>query len=145
MRKGVGLGARVWVAVWLLFTQVAYAQCQWVFNSDNRAYPLLLAHTPAQQQQGLSGLAHINTGMLFVWSTAEVRHFWMRNTHQPLRLFCLNTQWHIEQEHTMSPLSDHIYACEQPTRYVLELPVSLADEAKLQLGDPVTLVDCVLD
>lgn len=129
----------------LLLASCAHAQCQLMFNSVNVAYPLLLAHTPAQQQQGLSGIAHINTAMLFVWPTAEVRHFWMRNTHQPLRLYCLNGRFVIEQEHLMSPLSDQIYTCEQPTRYALELPVILADEAKLQLGDQLSWVDCALD
>jgi len=62
-----------------------------------------------------------NHGMLFVYGTAEVRSFWMRNTRIPLDIAFIdanNTIINIEQ---MEPQSDQNYYSQGPMMYALEM------------------------
>lgn len=131
-----------WFSLFLPLAFSVHAQCQLTFSSGIKIYPVTLAHMPEQQKQGLSGRLDVSHGMLFVWSTADYRQFWMRDTYEPLELYFLDEQAVMVDRYVMSPLSDQIYMSQQPVRYALELPLATLHDEMLHLGDHLIAVEC---
>jgi uncharacterized membrane protein (UPF0127 family) len=62
-----------------------------------------------------------NHGMLFVYGTAEVRSFWMRNTRLPLDIAFIDASGVIINVEQMEPQSDQNYYSSGPMMYALEM------------------------
>lgn len=62
-----------------------------------------------------------NHGMLFVYGTAEVRSFWMRNTRIPLDIAFIDASNVIINIEQMEPQSDQNYYSRGPMMYALEM------------------------
>jgi hypothetical protein len=62
-----------------------------------------------------------NHGMLFVYGTAEVRSFWMRNTRIPLDIAFIDSNNVILNIEQMEPQSDQNYYSRGPMMYALEM------------------------
>ena len=62
-----------------------------------------------------------NHGMLFVYGTAEVRSFWMRNTRIPLDIAFIDASGVIINVEQMEPQSDQNYYSRGPMMYALEM------------------------
>lgn len=62
-----------------------------------------------------------NHGMLFVYGTAEVRSFWMRNTRLPLDIAFIDASGVIINIEQMEPQSDQNYYSQGPMMYALEM------------------------
>lgn len=62
-----------------------------------------------------------NHGMLFVYGTAEVRSFWMRNTRIALDIAFIDANGVIINIEQMEPQSDQNYFSQGPMMYALEM------------------------
>jgi len=62
-----------------------------------------------------------NHGMLFVYGTAEVRSFWMRNTRIALDIAFVDANGVIINIEPMEPQSDQNYFSQGPMMYALEM------------------------
>ncbi|MGZ5847067.1 MAG: DUF192 domain-containing protein [Ramlibacter sp.] len=83
-----------------------------------------VARTPEQRALGLMHRAAMepNEGMLFICDECAVQSFWMKDTPLPLSIAFLEEDGTIVHVGEMEPHSLEGHACEQPVRYVLEMP-----------------------
>lgn len=105
-------------------------------------YPVLLAHTDAQQRLGLSGRESVNEGMLFVWSRASQRQFWMRNTFVSLQFYFLDEQANITEQVALVPMSEQRHYSKVDARYALELPEPMVQNVRISVGVSLESVLC---
>jgi hypothetical protein len=132
----------VFLIVLQCFSFGANASCRLTFSNGVEVYPVLLAHTEVQQRVGLSGRESVNEGMLFVWSRASQRQFWMRNTHVTLQLYFLDEQANITEQVALVPMSEQRHYSEVDARYALELPLPMAKDSQLSVGVSLESVLC---
>ena len=76
-----------------------------------------------------------NHGMLFVYGTAEVRSFWMRNTRIPLDIAFIDANGVIINILQMEPQSDENYYSQGPMMYALEMDVGWFEANGVGPGD----------
>jgi uncharacterized membrane protein (UPF0127 family) len=76
-----------------------------------------------------------NHGMLFVYGTAEVRSFWMRNTRIPLDIAFIDANGVIINILKMEPQSDENYYSQGPMMYALEMNVGWFEANGVGPGD----------
>lgn len=62
-----------------------------IVRTSNKEFPVLLAISKSEQEQGLMGESFPPPSMAFVYSYPRYNEFWMKNTPSPLDIvFCLN-------------------------------------------------------
>lgn len=105
-----------------------------------------LALTQEQRMQGLMYRTSLpeNSGMLFVFDSAQPLSFWMKNTLIPLDVLFLDEKGTIVTIHTMEPCPDEepqcpSYPSEVPAQYGLELNAGRAKELGLEVGDQLKI------
>ncbi len=76
-----------------------------------------------------------NHGMLFVYGTAEVRSFWMRNTKIPLDIAFIDANGVIVNIEQMEPQSDQNYFSQGPMMYALEMDQGWFEANEVGPGD----------
>ncbi len=76
-----------------------------------------------------------NHGMLFVYGTAEVRSFWMRNTRLPLDIAFIDANGVIINIEQMEPQSDQNYYSQGPMMYALEMDQGWFEANEVGPGD----------
>jgi uncharacterized membrane protein (UPF0127 family) len=76
-----------------------------------------------------------NHGMLFVYGTAEVRSFWMRNTRIPLDIAFIDANGVIINIEPMEPQSDENYFSRGPMMYALEMDQGWFEANEVKPGD----------
>ncbi len=76
-----------------------------------------------------------NHGMLFVYGTAEVRSFWMRNTRIPLDIAFIDANGVIINIEQMEPQSDQNYFSQGPMMYALEMDQGWFEANGVKPGD----------
>ena len=94
-----------------------------------------LAMTPAARQRGLmhrKQLAPLE-GMLFVFNSERLRHFWMKNTSLSLDIVFFDAagRW-LNTAFSTVPFSTDTISSQGPARYVLE--VAAGDAARFGIG-----------
>ena len=78
-------------------------------------------------------------GMLFIFSKAEPRQFWMHNTRMSLDIiFIDDTKQIINIYSHTKPMSDNIYISAKPAKYVLEVLAGFTELYGITQGSPVT-------
>jgi uncharacterized membrane protein (UPF0127 family) len=109
-------------------------------------FPVELATTPAQHQQGLSNRADLpsGTGMLFVFSSPGRYQFWMKDMRFPLDFVWIangaivQLNQNVPHPHNSANLPEVIDPL-QPIDMVLELPAGDITKFNLKISDAVTL------
>lgn len=75
-------------------------------------------------------------GMLFVFDSANVQSFWMKNTILSLDMIFVSAEGEIVTIHkNTTPYSDRAYVSAKPSLYVVEVNAGFSDEHKLREGD----------
>lgn len=105
-----------------------------------------LATIPKEQALGLmfrDSMAE-DHGMLFIFSSATTRSFWMKNTRIPLDIFYFDEQLRLvnvakNTQPCRTPQCPS-YSSSGPARYVLELNAGKAAELDVKPGDELVLL-----
>jgi uncharacterized membrane protein (UPF0127 family) len=97
-----------------------------------------IAETPESRARGLMGraLPDYMGGMLFIFETAEIQTFWMRNTPGSLDMIFLDAAGTVlNVAAATTPMSDQTYSSSGPARYVVEAKAGFAERFGIRRGD----------
>lgn len=105
-----------------------------------------VADTPAERSRGLSRRDNLtaNTGMLFLFSSADTYSFWMKDTRIPLDIIWLKNK-HVVDVATLQPESNGAVPQHTPAESadaVLELTAGQAAEHSITKGQPLHWEKC---
>jgi uncharacterized membrane protein (UPF0127 family) len=99
-----------------------------------------LAVTPEQRACGVSFRDSLpdNSGMLFVYPTARILSFWMKNTRISLSIAFLDSRGTIMNMMEMQPMDTTLhYRSARPARFALEMPAKWFVGKNIKVGDRV--------
>ncbi len=108
-----------------------------------------LADTPEERSQGLSGCDHVpnDSGLYFVFPSAGIKPFWMKDMLVPIDIVWINNNKVIKVDSFVSPPSPRsqsslkTYLPPEPIDAVLELPAGQADVYNIKTGTEIILKD----
>jgi len=112
---------------------------------NGRRWDVELATTPENRFLGMSGRQDVpaDTGMLFVFRDSQPREFVMRGCLVPLDIAFIDEHLRIVAIHTMAVAEDPTklrkYASIKPAMYALEVAAGSLGQARVNVGDAVTL------
>ena len=100
-----------------------------------------LARTASEQQRGFMERTSIpdGTGMLFVFTSDQQLHFWMKNTPHPLSIAYIDRNGVIRDIFDMKPFSLATVSSTVSVRYALEVPQGWFNRVGIQKGDTLLL------
>jgi uncharacterized membrane protein (UPF0127 family) len=81
-----------------------------------------------------------NHGMLFVYGTAQVRSFWMRNTYLPLDIAYMDSQFRIIDILQMEPETTEGHDSSGPAMFALEVRQGWFAERGIEVGAVAVIV-----
>lgn len=114
-----------------------------ISTADGRSVPVKaeLAIKEEERNYGFMNRKNIpsGTGMLFVFESDRVLHFWMKNTPHPLSIAYIDSQGVIRDILDMTPYSTASIKSSVSVRYALEVPQGWFAEEGISTGDKVTL------
>jgi hypothetical protein len=102
-----------------------------------------VADDDREQAAGLMNrtLAGDGEGMLFVFSGAARRAFWMRNTPASLDLLFLSPELRlVAVVPNAEPMSDRVLSPKVQAQYVLEVPGGFAERHEVALGTQIRII-----
>ncbi|MGA9853100.1 MAG: DUF192 domain-containing protein [Gammaproteobacteria bacterium] len=108
---------------------------------DGHRYTVEIADTDASRERGLMFRTHMaaDHGMLFVYSDAQPRYFWMKNTLIPLDILFFNAQRRLINVSADTPPCKadpcSTYSSTASAKYVLELNAGVAEKMDIKSGD----------
>jgi hypothetical protein len=97
-----------------------------------------IAETLESRARGLMGraLPDYMGGMLFIFDTAEIQTFWMRNTPGSLDMIFVDAAGTVlNVAAATTPMSDQTYSSSGPARYVVEAKAGFAERFGIRRGD----------
>lgn len=110
---------------------------------DGHRFQVEIAADDAARERGLMFRESMpaDHGMLFVFDDAQVRTFWMKNTHIPLDILYFDKNYKlVSVQQRVPPCLNSgnncpVYPSEGAAQYVLELNAGLADKLGVKPGD----------
>jgi uncharacterized membrane protein (UPF0127 family) len=103
---------------------------------------VVVADTPAEQEQGLSGHSPLaaGDGMLFVFKAPALYGFWMKDMLFPLDIIWISADHKITYiEKSLQPSTyPETFAPKLPSQYVLEVIAGTADKNHWTVGEDVS-------
>ena len=106
-------------------------------ESAPRSFNVEFAATLEERKYGLMHRTALKprTGMLFIYPTDAVRHFWMKNTPLSLDIFFFSEDKILVHSVLATiPFSEDVISSQVPARYVLELQTGSADRYGIGVG-----------
>lgn len=104
----------------------------------------VLARTPSEHAQGLSGKKTIGDGMLFCFDTSEQRTFWMLDMRIPLDMIWLQGEQVVDISRDVPVAEQGTWARRMsvaPANRVLEVDAGWAARRGLAVGDVFSGID----
>lgn len=100
-----------------------------------------VADTPEKTQKGLMFRKKLapDHGMLFVFTTEDIRGFWMKNTSIPLSIAYIDYEGKIREIYDLRPHNLDPITSIYPFRYALEMNKGYFDKMGIRVGDMVDL------
>lgn len=114
--------------------------CDLVFTNGKKLPNIPTATTPAEKSAGLSNREDISPGMVFIWPTAELRAFWMKDTKKPISIGFFDKDKVLFQIVDMQPMTKNLHFSEKKAVIALELPAGDYEKEGIKVGD--TIQDC---
>jgi uncharacterized membrane protein (UPF0127 family) len=110
---------------------------------DGHRFQIEIAADEASRERGLMFRESMPSdhGMLFVFDDAQVRTFWMKNTHIPLDILYFDQNYKLVSVQRRVPPCLNSgnncpgYPSEGEARYALELNAGMADKFGVKAGD----------
>ncbi|MDE0074511.1 MAG: DUF192 domain-containing protein [Gammaproteobacteria bacterium] len=101
-----------------------------------------VARTPDERSQGLKDRDFLapGAGMIFVFSTEEVRSFWMQDTFIPLDIAYLDANARIIDIQQMEPETTRLHTSSGPAMFALEVPQGWFAEMEIAVGAQAEIV-----
>ncbi len=130
---------------WLAGRNEPFAEVR--FSNDTVVYARL-ALTQEQRTKGLSGTPKLEAdeGMIFVYATADLNPFWMKDMLFPLDMLWINENKVVDlkanvpaPEPGQSDFSLPIYMPSAPANFVLEVNAGWAEAHGVAVGSPVQI------
>jgi len=115
-------------------------------NSTGRElcrFKVELAVTPEEQSRGLMFRKdlRLDSGMLFVNSSDDMRFFWMKNTYIPLDLLFIDSRNEVKHIHYgAKPLTEESISSKYPVQFVFEVNAGRARKCNIQQGTKMNLL-----
>lgn len=124
----------------------AHASGPWAELKGHR-FQIEIATDEAARERGLMFRESMpaDHGMLFVFDKADVRTFWMKNTHIPLDILYFDRNYKLVSAQDRVPPCLNagnncpVYPSTGPAQYVLELNAGLADKLGVKPGDALSV------
>jgi uncharacterized protein len=101
-----------------------------------------VADTPERRERGLMHRTELaeGAGMLFVYSAAASRSFWMRNTFIPLDIAFLDERLVVVDIQQMEPESETMHQSAAPAMFALEVPQGWFASKGIEVGAEARVV-----
>ena len=99
-----------------------------------------IANTPEALKQGLMYRKKLpeNQGMLFVFESPTIPHFWMKNTYIPLSIAFISANREIVQIDNMFPLDSlNFHFPRKSVKYAIEVNHGWFNRHKIKIGNRV--------
>jgi uncharacterized membrane protein (UPF0127 family) len=114
---------------------------------DGHRFQIEIAADDAARERGLMFRENMSAdhGMLFVFDDAQVRTFWMKNTHIALDILYFDQNYKLVSVQQRVPPclgsgnNCPVYPSEGAAQYVLELNAGLASKLGVKPGDVLTV------
>jgi uncharacterized membrane protein (UPF0127 family) len=109
---------------------------------NGRPYTVVVSHTDALRQQGLSGTRTVpHDGMLFVFPEEEFAGFWMQDMNYAIDIVWMDSDSQIvDITREVSPKTyPKVFYPKEPVKYVLEFPEGFAEAIGLQINSRIDL------
>jgi uncharacterized membrane protein (UPF0127 family) len=105
-----------------------------VVSIKGQVFPAVVAVTESEQLRGLMFKEWPPPIMVFPYTKAGRRRFWMKNTISPLDvIFCRGNN--VVGVFRGEPLSTTLFGPDEPSDLVVELPAGMADKLGVSVGD----------
>lgn len=103
-----------------------------------------IAETLVKRQQGLMFRKNLpeNKGMFFIFETANIYSFWMKNTYIPLDIIWIDENFnivHIENANPCTEETCELYKPNKPAKYVLEVNYNFTKDNNINIGDKIDI------
>lgn len=120
-------------------------RCTLYFSGGVTLADVPVARTPTQMAQGLMFRGDVGPGMLFPWSSAEQRVFWMHNTPTPLSVGFISADGTLFSIEDMAPKTDDYHYSSAPASDALELARGEFAQIGLMPGSRLLRRECDSD
>lgn len=100
-----------------------------------------IANDNESRSEGLMFRKKLNkdSGMLFVFDSADNMGFWGKNTYIPLDVAFITEDKKIASIREIVPKSFHIVRCDTPCKYGLEVNKDFFTSAGIKVGDSIDI------